>query len=265
VDLSSEAKQEVQRLIASGHKLAAIKYLADTFQIDLADAKRLVEVVEVETGSAQAESLPSNPSSLPNSIDPVLRATVIALLQSNQKIEAVKKVKTSLNTGLKEALITVETIQKELDPNYQPFTQASGGCVAGTFTVISILFGLVTVFLFAVAGVIYYIQSGLIKDSELVTGKVSDFEYSERMGSAPVITYAVNGQTYEHRSTTFSSPPAYVIDEEVEVYVSRTDPHNVVVNSFEDRWLLVAIIGGIGVMFLLFTVAFFFAGRKIRT
>jgi ribosomal protein L7/L12 len=265
VDLSSEAKQEVQRLIASGQKLAAIKYLADTFQIDLADAKRLVEVVELDPGPGGNNPWQSTASSPAKVMEADLKAQVIALLQANQKIEAVKKVKASMNAGLKEALVIVENIQKEIDPDYQPFTQASGGCLAGTFTVIAILFGLVTVFLFAVCGVIYYIQSGVIKDSELVPGRVTDFAYSEGMGSAPVITYSVNNQTYQDTSTTFSSPPAYVIDEEVEVYVSRTDPQNVVINSFEDRWLVVSIVGGIGMMFLLFTVAFFFAGRKIRT
>src|SRR5688500_11206930 len=102
MSLTSEAKKEVERLLLSGQKIRAVKYLHDTVNISLLDAKTLVEAVEHEhvSGRPGGELSPS-PFSAPSAtaLDGALKAQVIALLTVNKKIEAVKLVKTQLNTG----------------------------------------------------------------------------------------------------------------------------------------------------------------------
>src|SRR5690349_10171801 len=116
MSITTEAKNEVERLIRQGQKLMAIKYLCDTFNISLPEAKMLVEAVEKEQSSNGSFT---QPASFQAGLSNIARAEVISLLMANKKIEAVKKVKTELGIGLKEALDVVEEIEKGVNPNYR--------------------------------------------------------------------------------------------------------------------------------------------------
>jgi ribosomal protein L7/L12 len=265
MSLTSEAKKEVERLLQSGQKIQAVKYLHDTFNISLLDAKTLVEAVEREqtpaqpTGEFSSTGFSSSTSSQ-TALDGPLKAQVKALLISNKKIEAVKLVKTELNTGLKEALVMVEEVHKEVDPNYQSVTIGTG-CLGNTFKLMSVIFGFIGLLFLGIAAGIYYFQSKTINNSDLVQGRVIDIQYSGD-GAAPVITYVSGGKHRTWSSNTFSKPPAHDLNEQVAMYVNKDDPEDVIVDTFIDRWLLITIFGSIGLVFSLFTIGFMMAGRK---
>lgn len=258
MSITAEAKKEVERLLQVGQKIQAIKYLRDTFGIALPESKLLVEALEKELASTSINS-PAEDTGTALSRD--LKAEVTRLLQAGKKIEAVKYAKTDLRTGLKEALAFVEKVEKEINPDAVPANLKVGGCLGGGFRLVGWVFGSIGVLFMLVAGIIYYFQLKTIENSDQVTGVVVDFQ-SGGSGSSPVIDYEWQGQKRQYHSTTSSNPPAYEMNEDVPIYVNRDNPADVIVDTFTDRWLLIAVFGGLGSFFTLFSAIFMFASRK---
>jgi hypothetical protein len=48
----------------------------------------------------------------------------------------------------------------------------------------------------------------------------------------------------------------------VPIYVNKSDPDDIIVDTFVDRWLLITIFAGIGLIFSLLGFGFLMAGRK---
>ena len=259
MDLSSEAKKEVERLLADGSKIRAIQYLQSSFNITHEQAVQLISIVEAEA-SARRSVQPTSSTAL----DGELKMKVTQLLQNNQKIEAVKLVKNELNLSLKDSLVMVEEVHREVDPDHKEI-RIGGGCLRDTFALVGLIFGLVSLLLLGISALIYYFQSESIENSVVVTGRVTEMIYGSSGTSAPVIGYRYNGKEYSHTSNTYSSPPAFHVGERVELYVEKDDPEEVVVNTFSERWLAITIIGGLGLFFGLFASVFFLVGRKTST
>jgi ribosomal protein L7/L12 len=260
MSMTSEAKKEVEELLRRGQKLQAVKYLCDTFALSLHESKTLVEVVENQI-TAQPASINENFSS--TSLTGPVRDEVIRMLHLKKKMEAVKYVKTELNTGLKEALELVEEVEKIVNPNYRSLSVGKG-CAGAVFKIIAILFGLAGIIMLVAAGLIHYFQQESIQDSDLVMGTVVDLKSSDitNGGAAPVISYMRNGEKKLYQSNLYSSPPDYQINEAVQLYISRDNPEEGMIDSFFDRWFLITIFGGLGAFFLLFGSLFLFASRK---
>jgi ribosomal protein L7/L12 len=265
MSITSEAKKEVQRLLLGGHKLQAIQYLTETFGVSSEEALMLVEAVEEQNETTEDltdNDLHEDDEISMTALEGELKNKVIALLP-DRKIEAVKLVKAELNVGLKEALEMVEEVQQEIDPNFTP-SGTTSGCLAGGFTIFKLVFGFIGLAFLGVAGGIYYFQSQTIANSDLVNGKVVDLVYSTDGGSAPVISYPWQGKEKLYHSNTYSTPPAYKIDEIVPMYVNRNDATDVVVDTFSDRWLLIFIFGLIGFIFTAITVVILFFQKSIK-
>lgn len=258
MSITAEAKKEVERLLRGGQKIQAIKYLRDTFDIALPESKLLVEALEKELASPSINSPAENAGT---ALSGDLKAEVTRLLQAGKKIEAVKYVKTDLRTGLKEALAFVEEVEREINPDAVPANMKLGGCFGGGFRIVGWVFGSIGLLFMLVAGIIYYLQLKTIEKSDQVTGIVVDFQ-SSGSGSSPVIAYEWQGQKRQYHSSTSSNPPAYEMNEEVPMYVNHDNPADVIVDTFTDRWLLMAIFGGLGSFFTLFSAIFMFASRK---
>ena len=253
MDISTEAKLEVSRLLQQGQKLEAIKYLRDAFDISLQDAKTLVEAAEREMTSSSAMELPLAATNT----DSNLRGKVIDYLKAGKKLEAVKFVKSELNIGLAEAARFVDNIDKETNPDYKPPGRGCG-CLGRSLMAI---FGTVAIILFAIAGAIYYFESKTIENGDRVTGLVVDFNNNE--GSvAPVIEYEWRGAKKLYYSNIYSTPPAYVLNEEVPMVINRDDPDDILLDTFTDRWLAIVVLCGLGAIFGFFSLLFRFLGRK---
>jgi hypothetical protein len=191
-----------------------------------------------------------------------LKGQVIELIRANRKIEAIKLVKDKRNLSLKEALVWVDEIHKEIDPSFVSFKE-TGGCASGVFKLVAIFFGIVGFLLLGSTLLVYWFQSEQIKRSDKIPGKVTSFIYSENT-TAPVITYLWDGSTMTYQSNSFSYPPAYELNEEVNIYVDRNEPSQVLIDSFFDRWFLISLLGGVGLVFTFLTFAFVIASNKSK-
>jgi len=256
--ISSEAKQEVERLIRSGQKIKAIKYLCDTFQVSLADSKRLVETVEAEMHSATSVSSPS--FTTPTTLTGDLKVEVQRLLHDRKKLEAVKYVRLQTQAGLKEALVLVEEVERESNPNAKSLS-AGGGCLKTGVNGIAILFAGVALLLFIITGIVYYRDAQLINKSVKINGRVVEL-VSNKGTYAPVIAYTLNGKDHRYESTAYTKPSAYEMDEVVPMFVNPNKPDELVLDTFTDRWLAISIVGGIGLFFTFFAVIFRISSRR---
>ena len=257
MSITAEAKNEVQRLLQQQRKEEAVKYLCDTFGVSHSESQVLVEAVEKEM-SQETAPLPQSSST---ALDGPLKEEVIRLLQENKKIEAVKRVKTDLNTGLKEAFVLVEEVDKATNPNYRS-VNLNAGCLGNGFRAFAVIFGFIGLGFIGITGILYYLQHQTIKNSDITKGVVVDFRIGNEGGSAPVISYEIDNKKKFYYSNTYSSPPAYEMKEEVSLFVNRSDPDDVIVDTFMDRWFLMVLFGGIGSFFVLFCALFMFVGRK---
>jgi len=86
-----------------------------------------------------------------------------------------------------------------------------------------------------------------LDNSYLASGVVIDFVINE--GFAPVISYEIGGAPYEFISSIYSTPPAFDLNETVEIYVDKADPNNIIINSFANKWLIVTIFASFGLVF----------------
>jgi ribosomal protein L7/L12 len=257
--MTSEAKQEVERLLRDGQKSRAVQYLHDTFQVSLDDAGMLVETLELEIAGRPVAS--TSQSNSGTTLDGTAKQEVIRLLEKRQKIEAVKYVKNHLRTGLKEALVLVEEVARETDPNYTSFNAT--GCVRGFIKAIGVFLAFVALMFLGGAAVIYYFQERSVSKSDLVEGKVSEMQYMEEGQAAPVITFEWKGKQRSYTSSTYSNPPDYSVGQAVPIYVNREDPEDVLINTFSDRYALLVGLGVIGGVFgVIAIVCLYFARAK---
>lgn len=274
MSISSEAKQEVARLLTAGQKNEAITYLQETFQISLIDAKALVEVVEKQLDAPPPSwDMPAadvQPKAFETRLDndPTtdtvwgpIREEVKSLIIAGKKIEAVKLVKNHFGKGLKEALEMVDEVQKEIDPSLVPASSRSG-CGKILFRVLAILFGVVAFIMFAITAIGWWAIEDQIKQSDRVKGRVVNLIQTAEGNYSPVVSYEWQGTSSEYTGTFSSNPPDYAIGDEVDLFVDRENTSNIMIDSFTDRWLGLIIFAGIGLFFTFFTVLLAFAARR---
>lgn len=138
MSMTQEARQEVERLLRSGQKIQALKYLSDTYGVTLQEGKLLLEALENELQAMPATS--ANDIEQREVFEGDDRKEIEQLLRENKKLEAVKWLKTKYDLGLKEALERVEVIEREINPNAKP---AGNGCALNVFRLVGSIFSLV--------------------------------------------------------------------------------------------------------------------------
>jgi hypothetical protein len=92
----------------------------------------------------------------------------------------------------------------------------------------------------------YTDKNSQLSNSYLATGVVVDFIIND--GAAAVISYEVAGTQYEYISNIYSNPPAFELNETVEIYIDNQDPTEITINSFINKWLLVTIFASFGLV-----------------
>jgi ribosomal protein L7/L12 len=256
MSFTNEAKKVVERLLESGRKSEAIEYVQQAFRVSFDDAGKLVEAVELEmTGTISGEDTTESVQDQP--VDEII-ANVTQYISSGRKVEAVKYVKTKLNLGLREALMWVENVQREIDPTFTPLTISRAGCMPMVFKMLSALFGFLGFGFLAGAGFLYYLQQDAIENGTRIIGKVVELrEDSDGSNTyAPVIEYQWEGEEKLYYSNFYSSPPEFSEGDQVAIFINPNDPNDIVVDAFVDRWLLVIIFGSFGAVFILLTIIF---------
>jgi hypothetical protein len=117
------------------------------------------------------------------------------------------------------------------------------------------IFGGVGLILLVASMVVYYYQTKSRENTVLVKGKVIDMtSYRDSKGSrmySPIIEFQFNNQNYQITSEVASSPPAFEVGEEVELFVPPANPKQATIDSFMEKWFVVLILGFMGSIFSL--------------
>lgn len=241
MSMTLEAKHEVERFLRNGEKIGAIKYLRDTYGFSLEQSKILVEAMEGSLDPALGNVYPDSRKVALNEHE---QSHATALLESGKKMEAVKYAKEKLRIPLREAKEIVDELERSVNPQHH-----SAPMAYGPGRIFLLMFGAVGGLFLGIAGYIFYSQNQSIEKSDLISGQVIDMKVNGDGLAAPVIAYEWNGQKWLHASSTYSSPPAYEVNEEVPIYVNRHDPEDIVVDTFSDRWFLISLFGFMGFLF----------------
>ncbi len=119
----------------------------------------------------------------------------------------------------------------------------------GFFT--ALVFGAVGLALSGVALASLQASRELGRTAERTFGTVVRLEVDGSDASAPVVEFTTAaGETAQVQGTVFSKPPDFAVGDEVQVLVPPGRPQEAVIDSFTQRWLLPAIFGAMGIIFL---------------
>ena len=115
-----------------------------------------------------------------------------------------------------------------------------------------------TVFLLVIA-LLYWNDRKATTSSDRVTGTVVNLDYNSSGSAVPVIEYRYQGKKKILIGSVWSSPPAFDVDDKVELLVNYEDPTNVTIDRFIERYFLISlfglfafVFGGIGCGLLIF-------------
>lgn len=128
------------------------------------------------------------------------------------------------------------------------------------------IFGGIGVILLIVAAIIYYNQTESRKHTVSVKGKVVEMvsSRSSKGGTlySPIVEFQFNAQSYRITSEVASSPPAFEVGEEVNLFVNPAKPDEAQIDSFVENWFVVALLGFMGTIFSLIGFTVMRAGMK---
>lgn len=102
--LTTDQKRELERLVASGNKLEAIKQFRNMADVGLAEAKAFIDALE--PGGHRASAHEATPRNLRSAEEAALAA-----IRSGNVIEAIKRYQQISRTGLKDARDAVEALR----------------------------------------------------------------------------------------------------------------------------------------------------------
>ncbi len=166
------------------------------------------------------------------------------LLIQGKKIEAIKYIHDNYKLGLKESKRLVELVDQDIRNDeyvYDRSTVVHTGKNIGKL--VGKIFLGIGIILLVPAIIVFANNQKLVDSAVLITGTVISNP------SQPEIEYNYNGETLVYYSSVTSTPPSYELGEKVEIYVDPEDPSNVLINTFSDRWLLITILGVMGLVF----------------
>jgi len=180
------------------------------------------------------------------------------LIRAGKSIEAIKYVRSELNLDLKTATRLVRAIRATIDPATIKVATSfeRSQKVLRTSNVVPIVF--IVIGLAALGAALYFFSS----QQEIINQGNKTLATVISNPASPLFEYEFEGVTYSHQSNTSSDPPSYYVGEQVDVYINASDPYDIVIDTFTDRWLLIVIFGSIGSTFLGVSLLVFYLGRR---
>jgi hypothetical protein len=168
------------------------------------------------------------------------------LLKEGKRIMAIKYLTENFGLGLKDAKRMADLIQQDIIDDGEMVGQIKDrslpsmkGCFIGK------LFKIISVIFFGFMSYFFIDDYQLVADSHQATATVISNP------NKPIMEYEVDGSKYTYESDVSSTPPSYHIGEEVDIYVNATDPQEVLIDTFTDRWLVMTVLGSMGLVFFL--------------
>jgi hypothetical protein len=196
-------------------------------------------------------------------LTPEQKEHAIELIEMGDKLEAVRYFQETLKVNADEALLLAEKLQQEIDAETearfksleQMMPTPGKGLNVGRL-VGGIFMGVGGIMLTIVAFVLYS-NYNFSQRAETIKAKLIEYQsYESRNDNGsyttmytPVFKYEYKGQSYTHVSTTSSSSREFQIDEMVNVLVDPENPHEILVDSFMDKWFLPLLLGIMGIVF----------------
>jgi Protein of unknown function (DUF3592) len=198
-------------------------------------------------------------------IDQATKEKIEIMMKSGRRAEAMKLLMETYNIdsskadGLMQGFNRVgNTVNKASATSNKIF-----GYLLGPIGILLLIFG----------GYKYYSDQQMIARSTPVTGKVIELKESVKETTkngtttksvtyAPVIEYSVNGKPYTYQSSMYSNPPAYELNGDAPLLVDPNDPSQVIIDSFIGRYLLVLVMGGLGLILSIIGIKSIFGARK---
>ena len=119
------------------------------------------------------------------------------------------------------------------------------------------------------AGYFYFATKSFLEKAQTTEGTVIELIKKKSSDGkstyAPVFTYK-DSDNLEHKiySTTSSYPPAYEVNEKVEIFYLPTDPKQAKINGFFQLWGASVIFAGMSIVTFILTLAFFFFMKPTR-
>lgn len=135
------------------------------------------------------------------------------------------------------------------------------------FKFIAIIFGIIGIPILIAAVGVYLYMSYQIKNSNYTTGIVTEIPNYTHEGQyatgSPVISYEVDREPYTTTASVFSNNPEFSVGDTVALYVSLDNPESVIIDTFNQRWLMVVVIGAIGLSLTLSMVVLLIYSKGI--
>ncbi|MEP2668757.1 MAG: DUF3592 domain-containing protein [Cyclobacteriaceae bacterium] len=139
------------------------------------------------------------------------------------------------------------------------------GCLQTIFGMVAYGFGFFGIPMLLAATGIFIYQYLFISNSTRIIGTVTVTEENytnSELQYRSVISYEVNEKTYTTETTISADTPIYYVNDPVPMFVHNDDPNNVLIDSFLERWLIITIVGSLGLIFTLMMVVFIKKSRK---
>lgn len=130
----------------------------------------------------------------------------------------------------------------------------------------------IAAWIFSVAGLIlitfsgyYLIEVKEIKDHwEQSIGKVSSLIVDPAEGgAAPIISYVWEEDTLAYTSNVFSSPPDFMIEDSLAIFINPMVPFEIVINDFSHLYFFPMILGLLGLALALVGLGILFFSKRI--
>lgn len=183
----------------------------------------------------------------------------IGLINSGQKLEAVRYLQAQLSIGAEQALGLTEKLEEQIHVEFDAELHSLSvsakdtkmpRLVGGLFMTLGSIMLMIVLY-------IIYSNNQFVKRAIPVMGEIVNYDSYESSNDdggtttmfTPTFAYSFHGREYKYKSTTSSSAQDYKIGDKVEILVDPDDPNSVLVNDFWERWLLVLVLGFLGTMF----------------
>jgi hypothetical protein len=135
------------------------------------------------------------------------------------------------------------------------------------FKFVAIMFGIIGIPILIAAVGVYVYMTYQIKNSIYTTGVVTEIPNYTREGyyssGSPVISYEFDTETYTTTASVFSNNEEFSLGDTVALYVNLDDPTSVIIDTFNQRWLMVIVIGAIGLSLTLSMLVLLIHSKRV--
>ena len=206
-----------------------------------------------------------------------IKEELIQLTYSGRKEEAIQllirkygvtteEAEQLLSLALKESFTPLTFFKQAAKAGSTHLLGKGKGCKQTLFGMIAFGFGFFGIPTLLMALGIFVFQHYQISNSVKTVGFVSSIVTEETDAPSkqflPIISHEVAGKQYSKKGSFSSNTLYYSVGDSVNIYVNQHDPNDIIIDNFSERWLIITIIGGMGLFFTIVMVVFIRMSRQ---